>query len=304
MERIKRALAEARQRREELTAQSYLSRSEPGFEADDQPFFEDVGPTRSTRNTPQWWIVGAATLLIAVVTWAYMYNRVPQRVSLSALENASPHTDGMASDVQTSIAATEKLNATVGALATRMDRLDAAIARLDDKTRALQEQIDGIGTASAETQSSALAESDKQVKATAQLPGPESDVVASPQMPGTTRQVAGGPSTEASRLQQGAPVPAAGPEEEIASAKEPTAAAATGPWVINLVSFYDEPSAARFAARAEAKGVHVEQDQVTVKGKEYWRVRVPGFNSAQEATEHADSIKAKLGLKETWIGKS
>jgi hypothetical protein len=42
---------------------------------------------------------------------------------------------------------------------------------------------------------------------------------------------------------------------------------------------------------------------VTVRGKDYWRVHVPGFATAAEANAKASLIKAKLGLKDAWVAK-
>jgi hypothetical protein len=38
-----------------------------------------------------------------------------------------------------------------------------------------------------------------------------------------------------------------------------------------------------------------------VKGKEYWRLQVIGFENATEAKKYAIPIKKKLGIKDVWI---
>ena len=76
-----------------------------------------------------------------------------------------------------------------------------------------------------------------------------------------------------------------------------------GPWVINLASLLHEAVAERFVADSESKGVAVGLYQVTVRGKDYWRVHVPGFATAAEANAKASLIKAKLGLKDAWVAK-
>ena len=76
-----------------------------------------------------------------------------------------------------------------------------------------------------------------------------------------------------------------------------------GPWVINLASLPNKADAKRFMENAESKGVAAGLYQVTVRGKNYWRVHVPGFTSAAEAKAKASLIKEKLGLKDVWIAK-
>ena len=76
-----------------------------------------------------------------------------------------------------------------------------------------------------------------------------------------------------------------------------------GPWVINLVSLPHKADAERFVADAESKGVVADLYQVTVRGKNYWRVHVLGFATAAEAKAKASQIKEKLGLKDAWVAK-
>jgi cell division septation protein DedD len=76
-----------------------------------------------------------------------------------------------------------------------------------------------------------------------------------------------------------------------------------GPWVINLASLPHKADAERFVANAESKGVGASLYQATVRGKNYWRVHVPGFTTAAEANAKASLIKEKLGLKDAWVAK-
>ena len=76
-----------------------------------------------------------------------------------------------------------------------------------------------------------------------------------------------------------------------------------GPWVINLVSLPHRADAERFVADAESNGVVAGLYQVTVRGKNYWRVHVPGFATATEAKAKSSLIKEKLGLKDVWVAK-
>jgi len=72
-------------------------------------------------------------------------------------------------------------------------------------------------------------------------------------------------------------------------------------WAINLVSFQRKVDAEHFLIKANSKGVTAEINQVTVNGKKYWRVQVPGFSSAEETSTKASEVQNKLGLKDVWI---
>ena len=76
-----------------------------------------------------------------------------------------------------------------------------------------------------------------------------------------------------------------------------------GPWVINLASLPRKVDAERYIEKAESRGVAAGLYQVTVKGKDYWRVHVPGFATAAEAKAKASLIKENLGIKDVWIAK-
>jgi cell division septation protein DedD len=76
-----------------------------------------------------------------------------------------------------------------------------------------------------------------------------------------------------------------------------------GPWVINLVSLYDQAAADQFAQRAKSLGIPVEQNRTLVKDKPVWRVQVSGFDSHDQASAYGNANKTKLGLKNVWIFK-
>ena len=76
-----------------------------------------------------------------------------------------------------------------------------------------------------------------------------------------------------------------------------------GPWVINLMSLYDQAAADRFAQQANSMGIPVEQNRTLVKGKPVWRLQVSGFDSRDQASAYGDANKTKLRLKNVWIFK-
>jgi hypothetical protein len=82
----------------------------------------------------------------------------------------------------------------------------------------------------------------------------------------------------------------------------PVGSASTGgPWVINLVSSSRKADADRFAEKARSIDIKTEQQVVTIKGHQYWRVQITGFATAKEAGSYAGTARAKLGLKDVWI---
>ncbi|MGB5179226.1 MAG: SPOR domain-containing protein [Gammaproteobacteria bacterium] len=76
-----------------------------------------------------------------------------------------------------------------------------------------------------------------------------------------------------------------------------------GPWVINLVSSPSRVDADRLTKKAQSRDIQAQQQQVTVKGKQYWRVQITGFSTQQEARAYAETVKSRLELKDVWIMK-
>ena len=76
-----------------------------------------------------------------------------------------------------------------------------------------------------------------------------------------------------------------------------------GPWIINLVSSSIKTDADRLAQKARSMGIQTEQQQVIVKGKQYWRVQITGFSTEEAASAYSYNAKEKLGLKDVWIMK-
>jgi hypothetical protein len=86
-----------------------------------------------------------------------------------------------------------------------------------------------------------------------------------------------------------------------AAGQSPAASAPQGQWVINLSSSPSQTDADRFATMARSKGIETQQQHVTVKGKDYWRVQTTGFATADEAQAYARTVKERLGLQSVWI---
>jgi cell division protein FtsN len=72
-------------------------------------------------------------------------------------------------------------------------------------------------------------------------------------------------------------------------------------WSVNLVSFKKEWYANRKAAEFEKKGVPVEVEQVQIKGENWYRLRVSGFKTKEEAATYATRVKKALNLSSVWV---
>lgn len=84
---------------------------------------------------------------------------------------------------------------------------------------------------------------------------------------------------------------------------ESSPAPSTGPWTINLLSSRDKAYVEQVATRARAKDFDVVISAAEVKGRQYWRLQIPGFNSAAHAKDFAEPVKQALGIKDVWILK-
>jgi len=80
-----------------------------------------------------------------------------------------------------------------------------------------------------------------------------------------------------------------------------TASSGSGPWIINLLSSRKKLDIDRLAEIAATHGIPVVQNRAIVKGKEYWRLQVTGFENAAEAKNYAIPVKKQLGIKDVWI---
>jgi hypothetical protein len=74
-----------------------------------------------------------------------------------------------------------------------------------------------------------------------------------------------------------------------------------GSWVINLTSLHSKKAADRFMAKASSLSIPTELEAISLAGDTYWRVRVVGFSTAEEADRFAVQVREKLGLQEVWV---
>ncbi|MDH3637642.1 MAG: SPOR domain-containing protein, partial [Gammaproteobacteria bacterium] len=88
----------------------------------------------------------------------------------------------------------------------------------------------------------------------------------------------------------------------------PAATSATpkdGPWVVHLMSSADPTVIARMKSKAEALGMQLSEEVVTVRGRTINRLNVPGFASRPEAEAFANQAMARLGLRDKpWVARN
>ncbi len=76
-----------------------------------------------------------------------------------------------------------------------------------------------------------------------------------------------------------------------------------GAWVVNLISLGNGAAANNELKRLKQMGIHAEGVKAEIRGKTWYRIRVSGFASAEDASRQRKILANKLGLHGTWIGK-
>ncbi|MGH8553601.1 MAG: SPOR domain-containing protein, partial [Methylococcales bacterium] len=76
-----------------------------------------------------------------------------------------------------------------------------------------------------------------------------------------------------------------------------------GDWSVNLMSFPDEAVAKKQVENMSRKGISAAIQRTNISGKNWYRVRIPGFKSKQEAQDYSESVVRKLGLSGTWVSR-
>lgn len=74
-----------------------------------------------------------------------------------------------------------------------------------------------------------------------------------------------------------------------------------GPWALSVASFQDSNAAESQSRRLRDGGFAAQVVPVTVKGKPWYRVMIPGFGSAGAARQQAARIESELGMKGAWV---
>lgn len=93
-------------------------------------------------------------------------------------------------------------------------------------------------------------------------------------------------------------------EQSAATSEDKTAR--TGKWYVSLASFRLERDAIAMVKRFAEKGVKTDYVSFVGTRKKYqwYRVRVAGFASEQEAQEQLVVLSKKLGIRNAWVGET
>jgi cell division septation protein DedD len=93
------------------------------------------------------------------------------------------------------------------------------------------------------------------------------------------------------------------PAVKSVAVKAATKPAPAGSWVVNLAALSSETAARKELKRLRARGIKAEYAQVTSKGKIWYRIRIAGLTSKQEAQKQKELLASNFGINEAWIGK-
>lgn len=271
MERIKRALDEARQQRRAL-AQPSSGHAAPGRVRENAgaPAPASAASPPTPRASP-WLRIATGVIGVSVLVGlvAVQQRQRERSVDLAALERTAHISDAAVPEWEQRVSASKALGEQMAALQARVELLDKSVTRLQDKLRDVHQLVNSVTAAQAgvATANPAAAEA------------PQS-----------------APRTEAAS-------PASDRQQRPAARQAGVSGSEEAAWVINLASFPDQRGAETFAARARAEDIAVEQNPVMVKGKQYWRVRAFGFASVAEARTQAARVENRLGLEGSWVSR-
>ncbi len=93
-------------------------------------------------------------------------------------------------------------------------------------------------------------------------------------------------------------------EKRKKAVRKTRASAAKAGWAVNLISFKQEWYAQRKSAELKKKGIPVEVLPVQIKGENWYRLRVGGFKTKNEASSYATRIKKTLNLSSVWVTRN
>lgn len=88
-----------------------------------------------------------------------------------------------------------------------------------------------------------------------------------------------------------------------AAAKAPPAPAASGDWMVNILSTSSREAALTRQAQFTADGYATEISEVTINGKRWYRLGMTGLASEAEARERKALLAGKYGIKDAWVRK-
>ncbi|WP_456417538.1 SPOR domain-containing protein [Thiolapillus sp.] len=205
---------------------------------------------------------------------------------------------GMGYLLYTQEAATQKRDTTIAQLEGALEKLKHKIATLDQQLQQQQEQMSNFVTP-AQMQEQLLSQRQSlDIWLQSELRSIQASQAAI--APEPAERVA-----EKKAIQ--APQPQAAIAEKPASDENNSTAAGkggkSGNWVVHIASYSNQNQAKKSLHRYHEQIPHAEIHAARVKGKEVFRISVPGFSSKKEALNYRKEISKKLGLKGAWIAK-
>ena len=291
-------------------------------------------PAHVTSHRPFYLGLLSLILAICIITGGYVYTAsIDSRIS--TLETLTERQSDQLSELQNRVFSASLQEGRYASLNARMGALGDAFAHLEDKLTLLipeSTNIAGSGptaragtlqpimiapagpeTAAAKAPA-ATAASEKRVAAAGKMETSASAAVASstePDVAGTTGTshvasavVQATNTTQPEGPAEASTVPAMSEATPAGTVSENSPAQPrAGPWTINLLSSPDKIYVEQFAARARAQDFNVVASEAEVKGRHYWRLQIPGYESYAAAKAHSEPVRQALGIKDVWIFK-
>ncbi len=297
MDWVKEKMYQARLQRTQVQAQGAVTTQGNNLGRDS----EDAASRPSnfftlTHKLP--WLAGGMALgsMIVIMVWNSELVDVGDDLRANSLSNGTPEQQRSIVELPSQLSDTEGLRKDIILLTEQVQTLTTSVSDLKIKLQRIHAVTDSIAALGDELspdvsqQQGTLSGSVTQLET---LPSPAAGNVNASDGKETDKLV-DVTSTSLEAIKETTPAALVQTQETIID---------DGPWVINLVSLPHKADAERFVADAESKGVATGLYQVTVRGKNYWRVHVPGFSTVAEAKAKASMIKEKLGLKDVWVAK-
>jgi len=309
---VKKEMEHARRQRELLQMQDRENTDKPSI------FMADRRAATSTSAITSTWLLSAAAAWVVTIVLAWMAgsNSTTTGIGTTGLITAGANPASEVTELEAYAVTSMELRDHIDDLNGRITQLTDSIANIETGLTRVFVMMDAMpstasGPAPAATRQNDLATIEKPAikKPAIEIPVIAKTEPAAPTKPDTVAVAVADttllpPATEI--IEKSRP---AGADNTATPATHPVTTAntvkttTTPHWYINLASLPSKADADKYASRARSKDIQVEQHAVTIKGKDYWRVQAGGFASAGEARAQAETIKAKLGLKEVWISK-
>jgi hypothetical protein len=282
----------------EQTLRAYAMPSEGMKHQEQRGFRSGMKRLLDLEENNLWFLAGLVVLIAAVIIgWRILSQPGPGEAQTGQTDAASRRA------IESLIKQVAGLNERVAMLTDSINDLQSKLTRAHVLTDPSVTAEGGLPSSITREQT-AMAEPERVI---ATLPPP-----AAGQYGGNASlaQASGSRTNSAAAVQPGAGnvVPTAtgtaalGGDHASVAQKRPAGRVGTGgPWVINLVSSLRKADADRFAEKAHSRDIRTEQQRVTIKGQQYWRVQITGFATAEGARAYAGTARDKLGLKDVWI---